>query len=83
MPSSTFTLGAALQSAGYRTALIGKWHLGATRGSGPEKFGLELYNLTEDIGEKNDLAAKYPDLVRQLRAKLGAQSVLDSDVVPN
>ena len=44
---------------------------------------VELYNLTEDIGEKNDLAAKNPDLVRQLRAKLEAQSAKDNDAVPN
>ena len=44
---------------------------------------VELYNLTEDIGEKNDLAAKNPDLVRQLRAKLETQSAKDNDAVPN
>ena len=43
---------------------------------------VELYNLTEDIGEKNDLAAKHPDLVRQLRTKLETQSVNDNDAVP-
>jgi arylsulfatase A-like enzyme len=43
----------------------------------------ELYNLSEDIGEKNDLAAQNPDLVRQLRAKLEAQSANDKDAVPN
>jgi len=44
---------------------------------------VELYNLTEDMGEKNDLAAKNPDLVRQLRAKLETQSAKDNDAVPN
>jgi arylsulfatase A-like enzyme len=44
---------------------------------------VELYNLGEDIGEKNDLAAKNPDLVRQLRAKLESQSAKDNDAVPN
>jgi arylsulfatase A-like enzyme len=43
----------------------------------------ELYNLTEDIGEKNDLAAKNSDLVRQLRARLETQSAKDNDAVPN
>lgn len=42
---------------------------------------VELYNLTEDIGEKNDLAAQNPDLVRQLRAKLEAQSAKDNDAL--
>lgn len=30
----------------------------------------ELYNLTEDIGEENDLAAKYPEKVKELRNKM-------------
>jgi len=33
---------------------------------------LELYNLREDIGEQNDLAAKYPDRAGGLRQKLHA-----------
>ncbi len=33
---------------------------------------LELYNLAADIGEKNDLAGKHPDRVRQMHAKLAA-----------
>jgi arylsulfatase A-like enzyme len=44
---------------------------------------VELYNLIEDIGENNDLAAKKPDLVRQLRAKLEAQAAKDNDAAPN
>ena len=43
MPPRTSTLGAALQTAGYRTALIGKWHLGASLESGPEKFGFDYF----------------------------------------
>ena len=31
---------------------------------------LELYNLKRDIGETHDVAAKYPDVVKRLRAKL-------------
>src|SRR5262249_11378714 len=31
---------------------------------------LELYNLKEDIGEKNDLAAKMPDKVKELHGLL-------------
>ena len=42
---------------------------------------VELYNLTDDIGENNDLAAKHPDLVRQLRSKLEIQSAKDNDAV--
>jgi arylsulfatase A-like enzyme len=31
---------------------------------------LELYNLREDLGEKNNLAARMPDKVKELHAKL-------------
>lgn len=31
---------------------------------------LELYNLSEDIGERNDLAAEYPERVRNLASEL-------------
>ena len=36
---------------------------------------VELYNLKDDLSEKNDLAAKLPDQAKQLRAKL-ARSLL-------
>lgn len=32
---------------------------------------LELYNLREDIGERNDLAAKYPERVAEMAKSLG------------
>ncbi|MCI0459829.1 MAG: sulfatase [Gemmataceae bacterium] len=31
--------------------------------------GIKLYNLKDDIGEKNDLAAQRPELVREMRAE--------------
>jgi arylsulfatase A-like enzyme len=37
-----------------------------------ENGGVELYNLRDDIGESRDLAAKMPDKVKDLRAKLAA-----------
>jgi len=44
---------------------------------------MELYNRTRDSGEKMDLAAQNPDLVRQLRAKLETQAVTDNAAVPD
>ena len=32
--------------------------------------GTELYNLREDVGEKRNLAASYPELVQQLAGKM-------------
>ena len=37
------TIAEALQSAGYRTALFGKWHLGAHRNFGPTKQGFDEF----------------------------------------
>jgi arylsulfatase A-like enzyme len=32
--------------------------------------GVELFNLADDPSEKNDLAARHPDRVKDLRARL-------------
>jgi len=41
LPWETVTLATALKSAGYDTALIGKWHLGSKPEEGPQKFGFD------------------------------------------
>ena len=40
-PFDTITLASALRSAGYTTALTGKWHLGSLPEWGPNKFGFD------------------------------------------
>lgn len=40
-PWGTVTLASALKSAGYDTALTGKWHLGSKPEEGPQKFGFD------------------------------------------
>ncbi|KAF0178139.1 MAG: Sulfatase [Limisphaerales bacterium] len=40
-PWDTVTLARALKSAGYATALTGKWHLGSKPEEGPQKFGFD------------------------------------------
>lgn len=40
-PWDTVTLAAALKSAGYDTALAGKWHLGSDPDWGPQKYGFD------------------------------------------
>jgi arylsulfatase A-like enzyme len=40
-PFDITTLGGALQSVGYETALIGKWHLGSKPEWGPQKYGFD------------------------------------------
>jgi arylsulfatase A-like enzyme len=41
LPFNTVTLAAALQGAGYETAITGKWHLGSKPDWGPQKFGFD------------------------------------------
>ncbi|MFT5469556.1 MAG: arylsulfatase A-like enzyme [Verrucomicrobiales bacterium] len=43
MALEEFTLAEALKEAGYRTALFGKWHLGAHRDFGPKKQGFDEF----------------------------------------
>jgi arylsulfatase A-like enzyme len=42
MPLEEITLGEALKSAGYRTAFLGKWHLGPSAEYWPEAQGFEI-----------------------------------------
>lgn len=41
LPWGTITLASTLKSAGYDTAITGKWHLGSMPDEGPQKFGFD------------------------------------------
>ncbi len=43
LPADEITLAEALRAAGYRTALFGKWHLGARDGHGPIDQGFDQF----------------------------------------
>ncbi len=43
MPTGTETVASALKSVGYRTGMVGKWHIGTGLDFGPEAFGFEYY----------------------------------------
>ncbi|MDX1284860.1 MAG: sulfatase [Draconibacterium sp.] len=48
---------------------LGKWklHIDKTRGwNSEEEFPISLYNLENDISEQNNLAEKYPEIVKKL-----------------
>ncbi len=59
-PWDTVTLATALKSAGYDTALIGKWHLGSRPEEGPHKFGFDhgYGSLAGGVGPWNHLYKK-------------------------
>ncbi len=43
MPAEQYTMAEMLRDAGYRTALIGKWHLGSVNGRGPLDQGFDKF----------------------------------------
>jgi arylsulfatase A len=43
LPQSEITIATQLRAAGYRTAMLGKWHIGSTRESWPTAHGFERF----------------------------------------
>lgn len=43
LPYEEVTLPMLLQQRGYKTGLIGKWHLGATKEHGPNRYGFDYF----------------------------------------
>ena len=73
MPGSEVTVAESLQAAGYYTAHIGKWHLGAVNGMRPEDQGFDdslymrgMLYLPED----------HPDVVNAKRAEDGIERMV-------
>ena len=65
--------------SGERTMMKGKYKL-VVEGNTPNEKGLELYNIQNDSGEKNNLADEFPDLVNEMYSELRTwqESVLNS-----
>ncbi len=64
LPQEEITLGKLFKKAGYRTALIGKWHIGAAKGSKPQDHGFDfVVPETKAMGVQGDWRAlnKYTD----------------------
>ena len=58
LPLEEVTMAEVFQDAGYRTAYIGKWHLG-TDGARPEHQGFETVLATNDAGQPGSFFAPY------------------------
>ena len=58
----------------------GNWKLVVHRGKGGDK--LELFDLSADPFEENDLSAGEPERVARMLASLAAQEERDNDAVP-
>lgn len=65
--------------SGERSMMKGKYKL-VVEGNTPNEKGLELYNIQNDPGEKNNLADEFPDLVNEMYSELRTwqESVLNS-----
>jgi hypothetical protein len=70
------------EGRGSRAVLYGRWRLlareGAARiviqGDKTRETDFELYDLTEDPGERRDLAGRRPEIVAEMKARLEAAS---------
>jgi arylsulfatase A-like enzyme len=61
----------------------GPWKLHRQYGEGPGRTSaLRLYNLEEDIGETNDLAAQYPEIVQELDGLISRHLEETGAVIP-
>jgi len=70
IPETTTTLPKLLQSAGYHTALIGKWHLGNLPEHHPQRKGFDSFygHLGGSIDYFTHVAARRPDWERDGKA---------------
>ncbi len=69
---------------GQQTIRVGDWKAvrqNMTRADSISKVKTELYNITEDISEKNDVAKQHPDIVAKLE-KMMAENRVPSEVFP-
>jgi len=69
------------ERGGRRAIRMGDWKAVQYNLNQSPMGSIELYNLKDDIGETNDLAAEHPDLVAKLTAKMNAARV-PSDLFP-
>lgn len=57
------------ERGGLQAIRVGDWK-GVRKGKGKERSQLELYDLSVDLGEGNDIAAEHPEVVERLTTKM-------------
>ncbi|RPI89266.1 MAG: hypothetical protein EHM42_03295, partial [Planctomycetaceae bacterium] len=70
LDAAELTIAAMLLQHGYRTACVGKWHLG-WNWSDIQKLG-ELYNLRTDLAQQHNLYGAEPAKVEELSTLLNS-----------
>ena len=69
------------EQGGRRAVRKGNWKLVQYHLFNPEKTTTELYDLSKDIGEENNVAEQHPELVKEMKDLMIASHV-ESDVFP-
>jgi len=72
IPASEITMAEALKEKGYRTAAIGKWHLGARAGFFPTEHGFDAYF---GLLYSNDMMPPWVQTERPLALWRGTESI--------
>jgi arylsulfatase A len=72
MPASELTLAELLRSAGYHTAMVGKWHLGDQAGFLPTEHGFDEYF---GLLYSNDMVPPWVQTAKPLRLVRGTQAL--------
>ena len=69
------------EKGGRKALRKGDWKLVSYNVNNPEKTTVELYDLSADLGEENNLADEHPELVKELQ-QLMEQARTESEVFP-
>ena len=69
------------EKGGRKALRKGDWKLVSYNVNNPEKTTIELYDLSADLGEENNLADENPELVKELQ-QLMKQARTESEVFP-
>jgi len=65
IPPERTTMPEFLQSQGYRTSIVGKWHVGLAPKHQPDNQGFDYYDTGEFIGRDPDPIPDYPNLTKK------------------